>query len=707
MSDIPFDRTGEPSSSNINFDNVRIAEPFPLVNQPNFPAVIGGSNAPTSSGPSINYPIAVSLGGTGFGSYVIGDILYADSVSSLAKLGIGAQGFVLTVDAGLPVWAAPSGMGFIGGSGTANKIPKFATGSTLTDSVMTESSSKIGFNATNPFYLVDIDGEARLRSANKLWFGGTTGVGDTALFQEIAGRLRLSGQLLVTNSTGPSPDPYSTDVVLSISRTGVGESAYMSILAENWAGIEFYQHSAGVPGYPDFRGALRYDLTGQELYVDIGGTNIVAVTGNGMDVSGHITGLTFGRVLIEEIVASDFALRVRNLDATGFGGEFLTTDNTLDALRVSDDNSNPIHRFFGNGNANFSIGGGTASFGGSVTVFGTVTGTWDGAIISTLKGGTGLNSYTTGDIIYASAANTLSKLAVGTDGHILTLAAGVPSWAAAPGGGVGGSGTAGKISKFTAATTLADSLLSESGTTITSNGSVLLAPVSLVGYQDSRSLILQAYSSGTPVDWTIKSDSSSLSIGIQKLSIQDYAGVTRLLMDSNGKTTVGGSLEISGVTNAALTFRKASATNFGTMDFYTTTVRHYYISHFDDNTLRITGTTTPGFDFVLNSSGNIGLGTASYGASMVGGISFKSGTAPTGNVADCFQFYSADIVAGNAAPHFRTENGDIIKLFKSAVYTPTNVSADRAFDANATTLDEVADALGTLIADLQATGLIG
>ena len=58
---------------------------------------------------------------------------------------------------------------------------------------------------------------------------------------------------------------------------------------------------------------------------------------------------------------------------------------------------------------------------GAVTLAGTLGAT---------SGGTGLTSYTTGDIIYASATNTLSKLAAGTNGYILTLASGVPSWAA-------------------------------------------------------------------------------------------------------------------------------------------------------------------------------------------------------------------------------------------------------------------------------------
>jgi hypothetical protein len=52
-------------------------------------------------------------------------------------------------------------------------------------------------------------------------------------------------------------------------------------------------------------------------------------------------------------------------------------------------------------------------------------------------GGTSQSSYATGDILYASATNTLSKLAAGTNGYVLTLASGVPTWAAASGGGSG------------------------------------------------------------------------------------------------------------------------------------------------------------------------------------------------------------------------------------------------------------------------------
>lgn len=42
----------------------------------------------------------------------------------------------------------------------------------------------------------------------------------------------------------------------------------------------------------------------------------------------------------------------------------------------------------------------------------------------------------------------------------------------------------------------------------------------------------------------------------------------------------------------------------------------------------------------------------------------------------------------------------------SSAYTPTNVSTDRSYDANATTTDELADVLGTLIADLKTAGIL-
>ena len=44
------------------------------------------------------------------------------------------------------------------------------------------------------------------------------------------------------------------------------------------------------------------------------------------------------------------------------------------------------------------------------------------------RGGTGQASYTTGDLLYASASNVLSRLSAGTNGYVLTMSGGVPVW---------------------------------------------------------------------------------------------------------------------------------------------------------------------------------------------------------------------------------------------------------------------------------------
>jgi len=55
--------------------------------------------------------------------------------------------------------------------------------------------------------------------------------------------------------------------------------------------------------------------------------------------------------------------------------------------------------------------------------------------VAATNGGTGLSTFTTGDMIYASGANTPAKLSIGSSGQVLTVASGIPSWATAAGGG--------------------------------------------------------------------------------------------------------------------------------------------------------------------------------------------------------------------------------------------------------------------------------
>jgi hypothetical protein len=66
----------------------------------------------------------------------------------------------------------------------------------------------------------------------------------------------------------------------------------------------------------------------------------------------------------------------------------------------------------------------------NVSALGTVSsGVWNGTAIVTTYGGTGLTSYTAGDLPYYATGTALSKLGIGTNGYILTSNGTAPTWA--------------------------------------------------------------------------------------------------------------------------------------------------------------------------------------------------------------------------------------------------------------------------------------
>lgn len=77
---------------------------------------------------------------------------------------------------------------------------------------------------------------------------------------------------------------------------------------------------------------------------------------------------------------------------------------------------------------------GTSYLSGSytgITGVGTLAaGTWNANTISVAYGGTNITSYTAGDMIYASGATTLSKLALGTAGYVMVAGVSAPEYVA-------------------------------------------------------------------------------------------------------------------------------------------------------------------------------------------------------------------------------------------------------------------------------------
>jgi len=77
-----------------------------------------------------------------------------------------------------------------------------------------------------------------------------------------------------------------------------------------------------------------------------------------------------------------------------------------------------------------AVSGGTTGLttsGGPITTSGTIT--FAGTLIAA-NGGTGFASYSTGDMLYASGATTISKLALGTTNYVLTAGASGPQYVA-------------------------------------------------------------------------------------------------------------------------------------------------------------------------------------------------------------------------------------------------------------------------------------
>jgi hypothetical protein len=124
-------------------------------------------------------------------------------------------------------------------------------------------------------------------------------------------------------------------------------------------------------------------------------------------------------------------------------------------------------------------------------------------------------------------------------------------------------------------------------------------------------------------------------------------GTQRVQIDSTGLIINGGNA-LEFINSAANAVSAIRPTGGGTSVMST-----------NSNGLHIAVGTEAAGDLILASNN-----TERVRLSSNGWFSHTSATNPSSSVTDSYVQYSADVTAGNAAPHFRTENGAVIKLYQ-------------------------------------------
>lgn len=254
------------------------------------------------------------------------------------------------------------------------------------------------------------------------------------------------------------------------------------------------------------------------------------------------------------------------------------------------------------------------------------------------------------------------------------------SWNAAGGvGSVSGTGTATRIAFWSAATTLS------------SNANL---------YWDNSNARL-GIGTATP---RASVDILNASTAQLYLTFTDNSVYTSFTTDTSGFCTVsptGNQFKIEKTAASAALYLGLSNLSAGAG----TSAIHY---------IAVAGTTSgdPYTQYIVNSGG----ATWSIGVDNSDGDRFKISESNVPGTTDRFYietggkiWIGGELELDGALNHDGTTVGfyGVAPVAQSAAYTPSNVTTDRTYDANATSLDEIADILGTLIADLKLTGIIG
>ena len=524
---------------------------------------VGHSNSVITSGVWSGTAISAVNGGTGTVSYTTGDILYATSSTTLGKIAAGTAGSVLTsAGAGsTPYWAVATV-----GSATGLTLNGLTAATQFFATSISGSGFTIGSTGSTHTYYIALAGNAStglISGAAQTIFGlktfgsgvavssGTASTNTTTGALTVVGGVGITGQLSVNTIALGNT---AVSITPSMIFTGTaGTVITMSVLSDTTLAWE---------GSSGQLFSIDNNLSSGEIFSvsDISGLPVITASAG------------------QTITLNEFG------GFTQVGNGLASTNTTTGALRV--------------------IGG--VGITGSLFL---------GSPLLIPSGGTGLTTYTTGDILHASSSTTLGRISAGTAGSILTSAGtgATPYWAAATGSTLAIAGTNnGDIQYKSNAALGASSALNFDATTSTFK--LTGFPLEAVSSSSANVKLL-----GGSVSWNGNINGTMLAINTANTFIGDLfnaqiGGTSRFKVSYNGAVSIGNSYTLpttDGTVNQVLKTNGAGSVSWSDSAISSA---QYNIGYYASAGSALTGSST----FTNNTSTevvSIGHTTASTGFS--------------------------------------------------------------------------------------------